>query len=50
MRVVPFMKGDAIYVRVYITDEVYYDFNYEQAEKLNEDLNEILACDPGEDL
>ena len=50
MRVMPLMRNSEIYVRVYINDETYYDFNYEQAEKLNQELNDILACDPKEDL
>lgn len=44
-RVVPFMKGEEVYVRVYIGNN-YVDLNYKQVEKLNEELEEILGCEP----
>ena len=45
----PFMKNNEIYVRFFIGDK-YVDLKLKEVEKLNEDLNEIIACDPGEDL
>ena len=48
-RYFPFMKNSEIYVRFFIGDK-YVDLKLKEVEKLNEDLNEILACDPGEDL
>ena len=48
-RYFPFMKNNEIYVRFFIGDK-YVDLKLKEVEKLNEDLNEILACDPGEDL
>ena len=45
----PFMKNNEIYVRFFIGDK-YVDLKLKEVEKLNKDLNEIIACDPGEDL
>ena len=39
------MKGEEVYVRFYINDN-YADLNYKQVEKLNEELEEILGCEP----
>ena len=48
-RHLPFMKNNEIYVRFFIGDK-YVDLKLKEVEKLNEDLKEIIACDPGEDL
>lgn len=45
----PFMKNNEIYVRFFIGDK-YVDLKLKDVEKLNKDLDEIVACDPGEDL
>lgn len=45
----PFMKNNEIYVRFFIGDK-YVDLKLKEVEKLDEDLKEILACDPREDL
>ena len=45
----PFMKNNEIYVRFFIGDK-YVDLKLKEVEKLNKDLNEIIACDPREDL
>ena len=47
--VIPFMRGEKIYIKVEINGNI-VEFNYEEAEKLNRELNEILACNPKEDL
>ena len=38
----PFMKNNEIYVRFFIGDK-YVDLKLKEVEKLNKDLNEILA-------
>ena len=43
------MKNNEIYVRFFIGDK-YVDLKFKDVKKLDEDLKEILACDPGEDL
>ena len=48
-RYFPFMKNNEIYVRFFIGDK-YVDLKLKEVEKLNKDLNEIIACDPREDL
>lgn len=48
-RYFPFMKNSETYVRFFIGDK-YVDLKLKDVEKLNKDLNEILACDPKEDL
>ena len=45
----PFMRNNEIYVRFFIGDK-YVDLKLKEVEKLNENLKEILACDPREDL
>lgn len=47
--VIPFMRGEKIYIKVEINGNI-VEFNYEEAEKLNRELNETLACNPKEDL
>ena len=48
-RYFPFMKNNVTYVRFFVGDK-FVDLKLKDVEKLNEDLKEILACDPGEDL
>ena len=45
----PYMRNNEIYVRFFIGDK-FVDLKLKEVEKLNENLKEILACDPREDL
>lgn len=48
-RYFPFMKNSETYVRFFVGDK-FVDLKLKDVEKLDEDLKEILACDPREDL